>query len=288
MSEGSTETADEYRARSAQNWEEAAGSWEQKRVYTRKTFQPLTEWLRTQAMLAPGMHVLELAAGPGDTAIELAPAIVPGGRYLATDRAAGMVAAAKRSAAAAGLEQVIECRVVDAEAIDLDDDSFDAVVCRFGLMLIPDQAAVLSQTQRVLKPGGVCGFVVWGDEHQNPWATRLWGVLERLVDIPASPPGSPGMFSLADRTHLSQLVSDAGLTQTAMEAIELEFEYSSFDEYWETNSALAGGLARLLPTLTQAKRDHLIESVRDTMADFRLADGRYRVTGQALCVAAAR
>ena len=139
MSEGSTETADEYRARSAQNWEEAAGSWEQKREYTRKTFHPLTEWLRDQVMLAPGKHVLELAAGPGDTAVELAPAIVPGGRYVATDRAEGMVAAAGRSAAAAGLEDVIECRVVDAEAIDLPDQSFDAVVCRFGLMLIPDQ-----------------------------------------------------------------------------------------------------------------------------------------------------
>lgn len=288
MSEGSTETADEYRARSAQNWEEAAGSWEQKREYTRKTFHPLTEWLRDQVMLAPGKHVLELAAGPGDTAVELAPAIVPGGRYVATDRAEGMVAAAGRSAAAAGLEDVIECRVVDAEAIDLPGKSFDAVVCRFGLMLIPDQAAVLGETRRVLKPGGRCGLVVWGDEDRNPWATRLWGVLERLVDIPASPPGSPGMFSLADRTHLSRLIAGAGLTETAMEAIDIEFEYSSFDQYWETNSALAGGLARLLPTLTQAKRDHLIESVRDGMADYRLADGRYLVTGQALCVAAAR
>ncbi len=55
------------------------------------------------------------------------------------------------------------------------------------------------------------------------------------------------------------MIAAAGLTQTAMEAIDVEFEYSSFDDYWETHSALAGGLARLLPTLTQAKRDHLIE-----------------------------
>ena len=65
MSEGSTETADEYRARSAQNWEEAAGSWEQKREYTRKTFHPLTEWLRDPGDAGPGQARAGAGRRPG-------------------------------------------------------------------------------------------------------------------------------------------------------------------------------------------------------------------------------
>jgi SAM-dependent methyltransferase len=289
MSESSTgAAADEYRARSAQNWEEAAGSWEAKREYTRTTFQPVTEWLRKHAALSPGDRVLELAAGPGDTALELAPSVTPGGHYLATDRAAAMVAAQKRAVATAGLGDVIECRELDAEQNDLASESFDAVVCRFGLMLIPDQVAVLSETRRVLRSGGRCAFVVWGDETENPWASRLWGVLDELVDLPATPPGAPGMFALADDERLSSLIAGAGLTQTALEAVDLEFTYGSFDEYWETQSALAGGLARMLPTMSESDRDRLIDRVRDVVADFRQPDGSYRITGRASCVAATR
>jgi SAM-dependent methyltransferase len=289
MSESSTgAAADEYRARSAQNWEEAAGSWEAKREYTRRTFQPLTEWLREHAALRPGDRVLELAAGPGDTALELAPSVVPGGHYLATDRAAAMVAAQKRAVAAAALSDVIECRELDAEQNDLPGESFDAVVCRFGLMLIPDQAAVLSETRRVLRPAGRCAFAVWGDEAENPWASRLWALLDELVDLPATPPGAPGMFALADSGRLSSLIAGAGLNQTDLDAVDLEFGYASFDEYWDTQSALAGGLARMLPTMSQPDRDHLIDRVRDVVADFRQSDGSYRIPGRATCVAATR
>ncbi len=183
---------------------------------------------------------------------------------------------------------MIECRELDAEQNDLPSESFDAVVCRFGLMLIPDQAAVLSETRRVLRPAGRCAFAVWGEEADNPWATRLWGVLDELVDLPATPPGAPGMFALADRERLSSLVAGAGLSQTALEALDVEFTYESFEDYWETHSALAGGLARILPTLSQSDRDHLIGRVREEVAEFRRPDGSYRIAGRASCVAATR
>ena len=102
-----------------------------------------------------------------------------------------MVAAATRAAAAAGLADV-EMRVLDAEAIDLADESFDAVVCRFGLMLIPDQAAVLAETRRVLRPGGRCAFAVWGEEDRQPLGDPALG--SARADWPTSrdPAGGAG------------------------------------------------------------------------------------------------
>ena len=288
MSQGSTPEADEYRIRSAQNWEAAAGAWEENRDYTRATFAALTGWMRDHLALAPGQTVLELAGGPGDTAVELAPAVAPGGRYIVTDRAEAMVVAQRRAADAAGLGDVIDPRVIDAEQIDLPDASVDAVACRFGLMLIPDQRAVARETQRVLRPGGRCCFVVWSTEETNPWASRLWGVFERLMDIPASPPGSPGMFALADQAELSALLTDAGLERNAIETIDVTWRYGSFDDYWTRVSAMSGGVARALTTMSVEQRDELISSVRAAMDEFGTADGGYALPGQAVAVAATR
>lgn len=283
-----TDDTELYRRRSAQNWEQAAGSWEANREYTRAAFAQLTEWLRDEAGLAPGQTVLELAGGPGDMAVQLAPSIVPGGHYIVTDRAEAMVAAQRRLAEAAGLGDVIDPRVIDAEAIDLEDASADAVVCRFGLMLIPDPPAVLRETARVLRPGGRCAFIVWSTAELNPWATRLWGVFEELTNAPPTPPGAPGMFALSDQVHLARIFAEAGIEPTAIDTIEVSWRYSSFDDYWARQSSLSGGIAKALEEMSPAEQDVLTTAVREAIAEFRAPDGSYALPGQAVAVAATR
>ena len=62
---------------------------------------------------------------------------------------------------------------MDAEHMDLDDDSVDGVICRFGYMLMADPAAALAETRRVLRPGGRLVFSVWGPPDRNPWVSQL-------------------------------------------------------------------------------------------------------------------
>jgi ubiquinone/menaquinone biosynthesis C-methylase UbiE len=279
-----TSAADEYRRRSAENWDTAAAGWESERGRVRTMSKPLTTWLIANLDLRPGVTVLEVAAGPGDTGIQVAAALTGEGKVILSDRSPAMVEVARRAAAAAGLENV-ELRVLDAEAMDLADAIADRVVCRFGYMLLPDPAAALRETRRVLRPGGRLAFAVWGTAAENEWATTLWDVLERLTDLPPTKPGGPGMFALGDRDALRRLVTDAGFGVRAVEPIAVEWTYTDFDDYWRAQTSLNGGLARLLPTLGQDERDALIGAVREAVERFRVGDG-YRLAGVTLGVAA--
>ena len=80
-----------------------------------------------------------------------------------------MVEAARRNGEARGLGNV-EYRVLDAERMDLDDDSVDGVLSPWGYMLMADPAAALSETRRVLRDGGTLAFAVWQTPDRNPWA----------------------------------------------------------------------------------------------------------------------
>ena len=183
--------ADEYRKRSALNWEQAAAGWESESARVREMGGPITAWLIEHLELAPGVTVLELASGPGDVGLAVAAALGGDGTVILSDRAHAMVEAARRAAAAAGITNA-EMRVLDAESLDLADESVDRVVCRFAYMLVADRAAAFRETRRVLRPGGRVAFAVWATAAENEWATTLWDVLEGLTDLPPTPPGGPG------------------------------------------------------------------------------------------------
>jgi SAM-dependent methyltransferase len=276
--------ADEYRQRSALNWEQAAAGWESERERVREMGGPITAWLIEHLELTPDATVLELASGPGDVGLAVAAALGTGGTVILSDRAHAMVDAARRAADTAGITNV-ELRVLDAESLDLADDSVDRVVCRFAYMLVADPVAAFRETRRVLRPGGRVAFAVWGDAAENGWATTLWDVLERHTDLPPSPPGGPGMFALGDPDVVGRLVTGAGLELRAVEPIPVAWSYPDFDAYWRAQSSLNGGLTRLLPTLSPSERDALIDAVRAAVEPF-CVDGGYRLTGVALGVAA--
>jgi ubiquinone/menaquinone biosynthesis C-methylase UbiE len=279
-----TSAADEYRRRSAQNWETAAAGWESERDRMRVMSRPLTAWLVANLDLRPGVTVLEVAAGPGETGLEVAAALTGSGKVILSDRSPAMVEVARRAAAAAGVENV-QLRVLDAESMDLADAVVDRVVCRFGYMLLPDPAAALRETRRVLRADGRLAFAVWGAAAENEWATTLWDILERLTDLPPAQPGGPGMFALGDPDRLRRLVAAAGFEVRAVEPIAVEWTYAGFDDYWHAQTSLNGGLTRLLPTLTTDERDALMSAVREAIERFREGDG-YRLAGVTLGVAA--
>jgi ubiquinone/menaquinone biosynthesis C-methylase UbiE len=279
-----TSAADEYRRRSAQNWDTAAAGWESERDRVRAMSAPLTTWLIAHLDLRPGVTVLEVAAGPGDTGLEVAAALAGGGSVILSDRSPAMVEVARRAATAAGLENV-ELRVLDAESMDLADAVVDRVVCRFGYMLLADPAAGLRETRRVLRAGGRLAFAVWGPAAENEWATTLWDVLERMTDLPPAKPGGPGMFALGDADTLRRLVTGAGFEVRAVEPIAVEWTYTDFDDYWRAQTSLNGGLTRLLPTLAPKEREEITSAAREAVERFRVGDG-YRLAGVTLGVAA--
>src|SRR6266545_7122333 len=97
-----------------------APAWERHRRLLFEGQRPVSEWLIDQVDPQPGQTVLELAAGPGETGFLAAERVGPSGRLISTDLGPGMVDAARRGAAARGLDNV-DFRVMDAQRNDLPD-----------------------------------------------------------------------------------------------------------------------------------------------------------------------
>src|SRR3954447_13143132 len=154
-------------------WASVAPGWATYADRTDERGAPLTARMLDRAAVAPGDRVLELACGPGGAGLEAAERVGPEGTVIVSDVAAEMTALAAARAAERGLTNT-EARVLDLEAIAEDDGSFDVVLCREGLMLVPEPERAAAEIARVLAPGGRFAVAVWGARERNPWLGVLF------------------------------------------------------------------------------------------------------------------
>jgi SAM-dependent methyltransferase len=266
---------DDYRAASLQGWSSVAPDWAELTDRIDRQLGAAADWIIDAVALEPGERVLELAGGPGTLSMIAAQAVGPSGHVIYSDFAEPMVAAARERLSAAGLTDV-ECRQIDAEAIDLPDGSVDAVVCRMGFMLMADPAAALRETARVLAPGGRVGLAVWSDAASNPWAALPMQVVMSHFGAPPPPPApdAPGLFAFGDHARLSQALEASGFESVRIEALDDRVEFESADQWLELTRRLAGPLAALFAGLDPNSRAEIEQRIRDTANPYELADGR--------------
>ena len=162
--------ANAHRESSLQGWEEAAAGWVRSGELVRAFGAPVSHWMLDAVAPQPGQRVLELAAGLGETGLLAAELVAPVGGVVISDQADAMLSGARERAAELGLANV-EFQAINAEWIDLPVASVDAVLCRWGYMLMADPAAALGETRRVLRSGGRVGLAVWDAIEHNPWAS---------------------------------------------------------------------------------------------------------------------
>ncbi|CAN5836935.1 hypothetical protein BH18ACT13_BH18ACT13_01470 [soil metagenome] len=224
--------------------------------------------------------MLELAAGPSDTGFLAAERLCPGGLLLSSDVAPEMVDAARRRAAELGVENV-EFRVEDASAIGLPDATVDSVICRFGIMLVPDPGRALSEIARVLRPEGRAVLAVWASSDANDWMTAAGRSAVELGFIERPDPKAPGPFRLADADELRRLVTGAGLRVETLEDVQVLWCPASLDEWWQTAQDLSRMLTTLLERLTPEEGKAVRDGAERRLAQYVGADGSLEVPGLA-------
>jgi ubiquinone/menaquinone biosynthesis C-methylase UbiE len=274
---------DAYREQSRETWDEMAAGWEARNKWMSEETAAVNEWILAKADPQRRETILDIAAGPGDLGLRAAELVGDGGRVLVSDFSPEMVAAARRLGDGRGLGNV-EYRVLDAEAMDLDDESVDKVVCRWGYMLMADPAAALSESKRVLHRGGPLAFAVWAAPERNPWAGAPAKTLVERGHLPVPEPGAPGIFAMAGPDRIRSLVEGAGFEPPELEEIPFEFNYKDFEDLWDSLVRLAGPLARAIKALDEDERRATREAIEASVAPYRNENGSY--TSPALCIGA--
>jgi len=278
------EDLDAYRGMNYEIAEAIAPTWERRRANIEEISTPMREWMVRELAPREGDTVLELAAGAGDTGFEAAAGIGEHGLLLSTDFSPTMLEAARRRGAELGVENV-EYRVIDAERIELDDDSVDGVLCRLGYMLMADPAAALAETRRVLRPGGRLTLAVWGPPERNPFFTAVVMALVQAGHLEPPDPEGPGLFSLANEERTKALLEGAGFEEVRTEEVAVRFAIPSIDDYLAVIADTAGSIGLAVRELSDAARDAVKVQAEATLEPFAATDG-YEIPGVALCAAA--
>jgi ubiquinone/menaquinone biosynthesis C-methylase UbiE len=252
--------------------EALAPGWERWRARIEETMNPVRRWMIDELTPRPGDTVLELAAGAGDTGFEAAAIAGAGGRLISTDFSPGMVDVARRRGAELGLANV-DYRVMDAERIELGDDSVDGVLCRFGYMLMADPAAALAETRRVLRDGGRLALTVWSAPESNPWATILFGLLVDGGHMPPPEPDAPSPFTMAVEGDTRALLDLAGFGAIRTEEVAVRFRFRDIDEYMAFALDTGGAATPVLRGMAADEREALKAQLAAAFAPFTSDEG---------------
>lgn len=272
-----------HRRASLENWEEAASGWQRRQEMVRAFGAPVSHWMLDALALQPGERVLELAAGLGETGLLAAELVAPAGGVTISDQAEGMLGGARARAQELGVQNV-EFKMLNAEWIDLPLASVDAVLCRWGYMLMADPAAALAETRRVVRPGGRVALAVWDALERNPWAALPAQVLaERGL---AQPPSGPGPFALGDEQRVRELLQEAGFADVHVEPLQLTRRHASFEELWEVTLDLSRNFHDAVLGRPQEEIEEIGDSLRKRFDAFSDAAGALAIPARALVAAA--
>jgi enediyne biosynthesis protein CalE5 len=265
-------------------WQSAAAGWRKwlRVVESEQGGQRHSAKLVELARLWPGASVLDVGGGYGEPSLAAARVVGPQGRVVCTDISSEMLAVGHERAAEAELGNV-EFVTCDAEELEFDDESFDAVLSRAALMFLPDPAVTLRRLHAFLRPGGRLAASVWGAQPDVQFSAAF-PVILRELELPPPPPGRPGPFALSDPEKLAALAAEAGFREVETGTLSVVFETDTPEEYSEFIRDVAPQLTTLLNGRSAAVKERVLGKVVEAYRQFLNQEGRVSTDNQALWV----
>ena len=239
----------QFKASVRNHWDAAAAGWDAHTPAIRAWLRTPTETMIAMAGVVDGSRVLDVAAGAGDQTLALAERVGPTGAVVATDLSPVIMALAQDRARRAGFDHV-ECRVADGEDLQVKPASFDAAVCRLGLMLFPDPLQGLREMHRALRPGGGVCCIVFSSPERNPCLSILMATALKHAGLPARDPDAPGsLFSLGRPGRIAALFQQAGFRDVATTALDAVFRMPTLADYLAFVRSSASPILQILAGL---------------------------------------
>ena len=278
--------AAKYKNAQREQWNKDGAAWRRWNATLDRWYGEATRQMLDLARIGPGQRILDIAAGAGEPAVSAAERVGPGGYVLATDISEGIVELAAQVARERGLRQV-ETRAMDGEKLDLPDASFDAVLCRLGLMYMPHPVTALREWRRALKAGGRVAVAVFSTPDRNSWGAMPASIIRRRAQLPPPVPGQPGPFSLGGPGVLEGIFRQAGFAHPEVRAVPVPHRATSAAEYVRVAREAFGAFNAMMAHLSPQERESVWNEVEESMRSFESAGG-FEVPGECLVGAATK
>jgi len=254
-------------------WAGSAPYWDKHREIIGHMFAPVTGALVEGGKIGGPQSVLDIGTGQGEPALTLASLVGPTGKVFGVDPIPEMVAAARREATRLSLGNA-QFDVAFADRLPFPDDTFDAVVSRFGVMFFPSAVAACREMLRVLKPEQKLALAVWHFAERNPFHTSLSRVVNSYVDSPPPAPDALEVFRFATPGKLRAILREAGVTSPTERLLQFTIHAPlSVEDYWALRLEMSDKLREKIATLSEQKRAELTRHVLDSIREYSTSDG---------------
>jgi SAM-dependent methyltransferase len=264
---------EQFKAATREQWNKSAKGWNDKSAQIREWLKEPTAAMLEMAGVKTGSRVLDVAAGAGDQTLDIAKRVGPSGSVLATDLSPAILEFAKDNIRRAGYTNV-ETKAADGECLGVDEASFDAAVCRLGLMFYPDPTTGLREIARALKPGSRTCTMVFSSPDKNPCVAMLVSTALKHAGLPPRDPYQPGgLLSLGKPGLIDKLFQKAGFSEVATTRVPAPLKLSSAKDYVDFIRTSAGPILQILSRLDEAGKHAAWAEIEEKLSAFNTASG---------------
>ncbi|MGA8484387.1 MAG: class I SAM-dependent methyltransferase [Nitrososphaeraceae archaeon] len=274
----------QYKETQRHNWDSVAHGWEKWWRTIEIGTGKVSRRLIGLASIKVGSKVLDISTGIGEPAITAAREVGNTGQVLATDISSEMLSIAKQRAINAGLQHVIVLKQGDTGTIELPNSTFDAALCRFGLMFLPDLDTALLNIYSSLVNGGHFAAAVWASPEKDSLFTSTMNTIMKETRTSPPPAGAPGPFSLSDESLLRNYFVNTGFKDVTIERMNVTFDFESSEAYSSFVYETAGPLQEMLSNESPERRQKILEAVSESAKKFADNSGIVKFSNDARCI----
>ena len=277
---------EEFKINQKNSWDSVAAGWQKWWKTIEDGAQTVSNKMVELAQIRAGQRVLDIATGIGEPAITAGKIVGQEGHVTATDISQEMLAIGQERARSLGLQDFMDFVQSDAENLKLKtDDKFDAILCRWGLMFLPNLDTALSNIYDKLVSGGRFAAAVWSEPSKVPFISLSMDTARKhLGALPGQ--GLPGPLSLADVESLKKSFQKAGFVDIQTEKIPVTFDFDSAEDYTKFNQDIVAPIRTILSKETETKKQQVWNDVTE-QAKLKYTDpdsGRAKFVNEAICI----
>ena len=261
-----------YKNTTRDQWQTAAEAWYRWSPTLNQWLGNATDKMLEMAGISAGHRVLDVAAGAGEQSITTAKKVGTSGDVLATDISSNILEYAQKLAQQNGITN-IKTKVMDGENLTLEDETFDAVISRVGLIYFPDQQRALKEMLRVLKPGGKVAAIVYSTPEKNKFFSIPVAIIRNRANLPPPLPGQPGPFSLGADGTIEKAFEQAGFINVKSELVDSPLQLTSASECVRFEKESFGALHQMMSNLSSAEKEVVWEEIEKELRKFESENG---------------